>query len=163
MDLIGFFFTSLYWWKKLLPLLEWVFSAVFQVLDWNFLILHSCGDVWKWIPKVILPLMDWFWSFSLEICFFCWLHICKDWNLHDCSSVFFLRRDQIFSMSSLKGNRFYLKKVNFGGPGLKIPRFVSVMFEWNKMSKKCAILLLFWQHQNFLISSLGFFLDSSLN
>ena len=31
------------------------------------------------------------------------------------------------------------------------------------MSKKCAFLVLFQQYQNFLISSLGFFLVSSLN
>ena len=36
------------------------FSAVFQVLDWSFLVLHFDGNVCNWIPKVIWPRMDWF-------------------------------------------------------------------------------------------------------
>ena len=63
------------------------FSAVFQVLDWNFLVLHFDGNVCNWIPKVIWPRMDWFWGFLLENGFFRWLHICIDWNLQNCSIV----------------------------------------------------------------------------
>ena len=79
------------------------YSSVGHASGWSFLVLKSCGNVWKWIPKLIWPLMDWFWSFSSEYCFFCWLHICKDWNLRDWSSVLFFRRDQIFSKTSLRG------------------------------------------------------------
>ena len=57
------------------------FSALFQVLDWSFVVLHSDGNVCNWIPKVIWPRMDWFWGFLLENGFFRWLHICMDWNL----------------------------------------------------------------------------------
>ena len=41
-----------------------------HVSGWKVLVLHSCGSVWKMIPKVIWPRKDWFWSFSLEYCFF---------------------------------------------------------------------------------------------
>ena len=34
------------------------FSAVFQVLDGNSLVLHFDGNVCNWIPKVIWPSMD---------------------------------------------------------------------------------------------------------
>ena len=59
------------------------FSAVFQVLDWSFLVLHFDENVCKWIPKVIWPRTDCFWGFSLENGFFRWLHICMDWNLKE--------------------------------------------------------------------------------
>ena len=59
------------------------FSAVFQVLDWSFLVLHFDGNVCNWIPKVIWPRMDWFWGFLLENGFFRWLNICMDWNLQE--------------------------------------------------------------------------------
>ena len=59
------------------------FSAMFQVLDWSFLALHFDVNMCNWIPKVIWPWMDWFWGFLLESGFFCWLHICIDWNLHE--------------------------------------------------------------------------------
>ena len=54
------------------------FSAVFQVLDWSFFVLHFYGNVCNWMPKVIWPRMDWFWGFLLENFFFRWLHICMD-------------------------------------------------------------------------------------
>ena len=53
------------------------FSAVFQVLDWSFLVLHFDGNVCNWIPKVIWTLMDWFWGLLLGNGFFRWLHICN--------------------------------------------------------------------------------------
>ena len=59
------------------------FAAVFQVLDWSFLVLHFDGKVCNWILKVIWPRMDWFWGFLLENGFFCWLHSCMDWNLQE--------------------------------------------------------------------------------
>ena len=46
------------------------FPAVFQVLDWIFLVLHFDGNVCNWIPKVIWPWMDWFWGFCWEIASF---------------------------------------------------------------------------------------------
>ena len=58
------------------------FSAVFQVLDWSFLLLFD-GNVCNWIPKVIWPQMDWFWGFLLENGFFRWPTICMDWNRHE--------------------------------------------------------------------------------
>ena len=42
------------------------FSAVFQVLDWSFLVLQFYGNVCNWIPKKIWPRMDWFWGFFLR-------------------------------------------------------------------------------------------------
>ena len=59
------------------------FSAVFQVLEWSFLVLHFDGNVCNWFPKVIWQRMDWFWGFLLENGFFRWLHICVDWNLQE--------------------------------------------------------------------------------
>ena len=64
------------------------FSAVFQVLDWNFLVLHFYGNVCNWILKVIWPRMDWFWGFLLENGFFPWLHICINWNLQELLSCY---------------------------------------------------------------------------
>ena len=46
------------------------FSAVFQVLDWSFLVLHFDGNVCNWIPKGIWPRMDWFWSFCWKMASF---------------------------------------------------------------------------------------------
>ena len=34
------------------------FSAVFQVLDGSFLVMHFDGNVCNWIPKMIWPSMD---------------------------------------------------------------------------------------------------------
>ena len=59
------------------------FSSVGHVSGWSFLVLHSCGNVCNWIPKVIWPRMDWFWGFLLENGFFRWLHICVEWNLQE--------------------------------------------------------------------------------
>ena len=67
------------------------FPAVFQVLDWNFLVVHFDWNVCNWIPKVIWPRMDWFWGFLLQNGFPRWVHICMDWNLQEvlyCYSFF---------------------------------------------------------------------------
>ena len=63
------------------------FAAVFQVLDWSYLVLHFDGNVCNWIPKVIWPRMDWFWGF-LGNGFFRRLHICMDWNLQELLNFF---------------------------------------------------------------------------
>ena len=78
-------------------------SAVFHVLDWNFLVLHFDRNVCNWIPKVISPRMDWFWSFLLENGCFCWLNICMDWNLQELTNCCFFWRHQFFSLFSLTG------------------------------------------------------------
>ena len=57
------------------------FSAVFQVLDWSFLVLHFDGNVCNWIPEVIWPHMDRFWGFLFKNGFFLWLHVSMEWNL----------------------------------------------------------------------------------
>ena len=93
----------LYWWVQLPPLLEWVFSAVFQVLDWSLLVFNFYGNVCNWIPKVIWPRMDWFWGFLLKNGFFRWFHICMDWNLQQLLNCSFFWRHQFFSMFSLSG------------------------------------------------------------
>ena len=54
------------------------FAVVYQVLDWSFFVLHFEGNVCNWIPKVIWPLMEWFWGFSLENGFFRRLNIRGD-------------------------------------------------------------------------------------
>ena len=59
------------------------FSAVFQILDWTFLVLHFDGIVCNWIPKMIWPRMDWFWRFLWENGFFRWFLVCMDWNLQE--------------------------------------------------------------------------------
>ena len=105
-------------WKKLAtasllrPCIDWYgcfcywnefFSAVFQVLDWSFLVLHFDGNVCKWIPKVIWSRMDWFWVFLLEMASFndlisVWTDICRN-----CSLVILYWRHQVFSIFSLRG------------------------------------------------------------
>ena len=75
------------------------FSAVFQVLDWSFLVLHFYGNVCNWIAKVIWPRMDWFWSFLLENGFFRWLHICMEWNLQEMLNFYcFLTTSNFFDV-----------------------------------------------------------------
>ena len=64
------------------------FSAVFQVLERRFLVLHFDGNVCNWIPGVIWPRMGWFLGFLLGNGFLRWLHICTDWNLHELLSYF---------------------------------------------------------------------------
>ena len=59
------------------------FSAVFQVLDWSFLVLHFEGKVCNWIPEMIWPPMDRFWGSFFENGFFRWLHICMDRSLQE--------------------------------------------------------------------------------
>ena len=70
-------------WYSCLPHLNEFVSAVFQVLDWSFLVLHFDGNVCNWIPKLIWPSMNWFCGFLLENGFFRWPHICIDWNLQE--------------------------------------------------------------------------------
>ena len=79
------------------------FSAVFQVLDWSFLVLHFDGNVCNWIPKVNWLRMDWFWSFLLENGFFRWLHICMDWNLQELLNCYSFLTTWIFLLFSLRG------------------------------------------------------------
>ena len=69
-------FSCLQYWNE-------YFSAVFQVLDWSFLVLHFDGNVCNWIPKVIWQRMDWFWGFLFGNGFFRWLNIRMDWNLQE--------------------------------------------------------------------------------
>ena len=71
------------------------FSAVFQVLDWSFLLLFD-GNVCNWIPKVIWPRMDWFWGFLVKNGFFRWPTICMDWNLHELLNCYSFLTTSIF-------------------------------------------------------------------
>ena len=78
-------------------------SAVFQVLDWSFLVLHFEGNVCNWIPKVIWPRMDWFRGFLLENGFFvdfisAWTQICMN-----CFKCVCLLTTSNLSMISLRG------------------------------------------------------------
>ena len=57
--------------------------AVFQVLEWSFLVLLLDGNVCNWIPKVIWPWMDWFWGVLFGNGSFRWLHTCMDWFLQE--------------------------------------------------------------------------------
>ena len=72
------------------------FAAVFQVLDWSFLVLRFDGNVCNWIPKVMWPRMDWFWGFLLENGFFRWIHICMDWNLLEMLKCYSILTKSIF-------------------------------------------------------------------
>ena len=91
--------------SRLLDCIDWYsclrywnefFAAVFQVLDWSFLVLHFAGNVCNWIPKVIWPRMDWFWVFCGELASFVdfisvWTEFCKN-----CSTFFFFDDIKIF-------------------------------------------------------------------
>ena len=84
----------------------WFFSAVFQVLDWSFLLLFD-GNVCNWIPKVIWPQMDGFLIFCFKMASFfdlisVWTEICKT-----CSIVILVWLHQIFSMFSSRGILVY--------------------------------------------------------
>ena len=78
------------------------FSALFQVLNWRFLVLHFDGNVCNWISKVIWRRMGWFWGFMMKNGFFRWFHICTDWNLQELLKYyFFLPTTNLFD--SLRG------------------------------------------------------------
>ena len=74
-------YSCLRYWNEFFP-------AVFQVLDWSFLVLRFDENVCNWIPNVIWPRKDWFWGFLLESGFFRWLHICMDWNPQELRNCF---------------------------------------------------------------------------
>ena len=57
------------------------FSSEGQVLCWNFLVLNVYGNVFNWVPKLLWPPRDWFWSFLLEYASFGRRHVCNDWLL----------------------------------------------------------------------------------
>ena len=78
------------------------FSAVFQVLDWSFLVLHFDGNVCNWIPKLIWSRMDWFWGFLLGTGFFRRLHICIDLNVQELLNCCSFWGHQFFSMFRLR-------------------------------------------------------------
>ena len=59
------------------------FSSVGQVFGLMFLVLQCHGNVCNWIPKLIWPRMDSFWSFLLEYASFRRFLICFDWNLKE--------------------------------------------------------------------------------
>ena len=80
-----------------------IFSAVFQVLDWSFLVLHFDGNVCNWIPKVIWPRMDWFCGFLLKNGFFRWLHICMEWNLQEMLNCYSFLTTTIFFDVQVEG------------------------------------------------------------
>ena len=79
------------------------FSAVFHVLDWGFLQLHSDGNVCNRISKVIWSRMDWFWRFFLGTGFFHWLHIWMDWNLQELLNCYYLLKTSIFFVVQFEG------------------------------------------------------------
>ena len=89
-------YSCLRYWNEFFP-------AVFQVLDWSFLVLHFDGNVCNWIPNVIWPRKDWFWCFFWKMASFVDLksvliEICKN-----CSILVRFRRHQLFSIFSLRG------------------------------------------------------------
>ena len=87
------------------------FAAVFQVLDWSFLVLHFDGNVCNRIPKVIWPRRDWFWGFLLGNGFFRWLHICMDWNLQKLlNCCCFLTKSNFFDVYFEGYSGVFLKK-----------------------------------------------------
>ena len=65
-----------------------IFYAVFQILDWNFLVLHFDGYVCNWIPKVIWPWMDWFSGFCSKMVFFVDFISSRTEICNSCSIVF---------------------------------------------------------------------------
>ena len=79
------------------------FAAVFQVLDWSFLVLHFDGNVCNWIPKAIWARRDWFYGFLLENGFFRWLNICMDWNLQELLNCSSFLTTSFFPIFSLRG------------------------------------------------------------
>ena len=78
-------------------------SAVFQDLNWVFLVLHFDGNVCSWIPKVIWPRMDWYWGFLWENGFLRRLHICMDWIVHEFLNCYSFLTTSFFPMFSLRG------------------------------------------------------------
>ena len=72
------------------------FPAVFQVLNWSFLVLHFDGNVCNWIPKVIWQRMDWFRAFLLENGFFQGLQVWMVGNLQKMFNCFSILTTSIF-------------------------------------------------------------------
>ena len=82
-------YSCLRYWNEFL-------SAVFQALDWSFLLLHFDGNVCHWIPKVIWPRMDWFWDICWKMVSFVdvisvWSEVCKKCSIFILFDVNFFR------------------------------------------------------------------------
>ena len=105
-----------------------VFYAVFQVLDWSFLVLHFDGSVCIWIPKVIWPWMDWFWCFLFKNGLFRWSHIYKDWKLKELFNYYSFWRLRILSTFKLKDILVCCLKTNLFFSQMMLPdRLKSLM------------------------------------
>ena len=79
------------------------FSAVFEGLDWSFLVLHFDINFWNWIPKVFWLRMHWFWDFFWKIASFVDFISLRTDICTNCSIVILFWPYQIFSMFSLRG------------------------------------------------------------
>ena len=78
------------------------FAAVFQVLDWSFLVLHFDGNVCNWIPKVIWARMDWF-------CVFC-----GKWLLSSTSYLYELKSARIAQLLFIFGDINFFRCLVWG-------------------------------------------------
>ena len=77
--------------------------SVGQILSWRFLLLHFYWNVRKWILKLILTRVIWFWSIFRNLLLLfavigAWAHISVN-----CSIAFLFWRYRLYSMFSLGG------------------------------------------------------------
>ena len=80
------------------------FSAVFQVLDWSFLVLHFDGNVCNWGPKVIWPRRDWFWKFFVgNLLLSMTSYLCRLKSARIAQLLLLVADINFFSMFSLRG------------------------------------------------------------
>ena len=79
------------------------FSAMFQVLDWSFLVLHFFENFCNWIPKLIWPRADWFWIFCWKLASLVDFISVRTKICYICSYFFLFWSLQIFSVFSLRG------------------------------------------------------------
>ena len=98
----SFSFFSLYWWVLLPPLLEWVFSAMFQVLIeiFSYCTLTETFAIasHKWFEHEWIDFgVFWKMAFFVDL-ISVWTEICKI-----CSIFFLFWRHQLFSMFRLRG------------------------------------------------------------
>ena len=77
------------------------FAPVGLVLSLGFHVLHLYGNVFNWVPKVIWPRLDWFWSVLNGLCVVCQPQSCMELNLHGLPNCAFLWRLGVFLINSL--------------------------------------------------------------
>ena len=105
MDTLLFSFSVLV--NKLQSFLEYFFKAWVRFCL-TLLLTHFYRNICNWVPKIVWPRMDSFWSPFVEMFLVLSslnLHVLKSQICSNCSIMFLFWRYEVFSINILKGNQ----------------------------------------------------------